>query len=825
MKKIILSIFLLGSVASVATAAYTGHIYVDSNNNGTFDKGEKTLPGVLVSDGLNVVKTANDGSFTLPGHAKESFIFVTIPSGYKVRDKHYYCINSERKIYDFALQPYDAGIKPDGSHKYVQITDTEISGVDNHDEWVNNVRDYAAGEQAAFIIHTGDICYEKGLKSHVKLMNTNNMGRPMFYCNGNHDLVDGKYGEELFESIYGPTYYSFDVGSTHYIVTPMLVGDRKPRYTKEDVYRWLKNDLAQIPQGKPIVIFSHDLVIENERLIYGINNKERIDLHAHNLKAWVYGHWHINYMRKWGDAFAAVTSPPDKAGIDHSANAFRVMHVDGKGDFKSELRYTYLNKEMQVTSPTKEQVPVLASGAVPLVVNVYSSASPVKEVTYTCWVDNKELFSEKKLRQATDWCWNGEVPLTSREKGKKITLKLKACFDNGDVIDRKTVFTYHPAHPEVKLTGNWENLLGNPQHVAIAGLASAHPLQMAWIKNIDANIYMTSPLVHNGKVYIASVDENLKGEAYVYCLGGKDGRLIWKYQTRNSVKNTIAINNGQVLAQDAQGYLYAINAENGKLNWEKQLVIKNPTSLIEGLVASGGIVYAGTGKGLCAINVENGNVIWQNKDWQSSMGATSTLTVGDHILIASSQWGALYAHDNKTGKLKWKASANGLRSRGASAAIHGDWLYVISEKSLFIMGVDNGEIIERKDLPFRVDVTSTPLVTDKEIIFGSVKDGLVALDKKTLEMKWNFKTDNALIFSAPYSRKPSATIETSPVLVGNTVYVGASDGTIYGLNKKNGQPVWRHKTGAPIFGSIAISGNALIVADFGGNVYAFVSKK
>ena len=28
----------------------------------------------------------------------------------------------------------------------------------------------------------------------------------------NHDLVKGKYGEELFESIYGPVYYSFDAG-------------------------------------------------------------------------------------------------------------------------------------------------------------------------------------------------------------------------------------------------------------------------------------------------------------------------------------------------------------------------------------------------------------------------------------------------------------------------------------------------------------------------------------------------------------------------------------------------------------------------------------
>lgn len=815
----------MGCAVSVAIAAYTGHVYVDSNNNGVFDKGERVLSGVLVSDGLNVVKTVNDGSFVLPGHAKERFIFITTPSGYKTGHKHYYRIHNDQKLYDFGLQPYNSGIKQDGSHKYVHITDTEISDVKNQDEWVGNVCDYVCHEQAAFIIHTGDLCYEKGLNSHSKLMNASRMGCPVFYCIGNHDLVKGNYGEELFESIYGPVYYSFDAGSTHYIVTPMLRGDHKPKYTKEDVYRWLKNDLAQIPQGKPIVIFSHDLVIDEGRFIYGINDVERINLHEHNLKAWVYGHWHINYIRKWGEAFSVSTSPLDKGGIDHSTNAFRMMHVDKKGDFVSELRYTYLHKKIQITSPIKDQVPVLASGAVPLAVNVYSSATPVKEVTYTCLVGSKVLFSDKKLQQVTDWCWNAEIPLTVEQKGKKITLKLKAYFNNGEMVEAKSAFTYDATSAEVKLTGNWENLLENPQHVVASQLALLQPLQMAWVKNVGANIYMTSPLVHNGKIYIASVDENLKGEAHVYSLDGKTGELIWKYPVRNSIKNTIAIDKGVVLAQDAQGYLYAINAESGELSWEKQLPVNDLPSLVEGLVTSNGVVYAGTGKGLCAIHIKDGKVIWQNKDWRSNMGATTTLSIGENTLIASSQWGALYAHDLKTGKLKWQANADGLRSRGASAAIHGDRLYIISDKSLFIMTVENGEIIERKELPFRVDVTSTPLLTDKEIIFGSVNAGLIALDNKTFALKWNFNTNNALIFTSPYSRKPSATIETSPVLVGNTVYVGASDGTIYGLNKKNGRLVWKHEAGAPILGSIAVSGNALIAADFGGNVYTFVSKK
>lgn len=822
MKKTILNIALLCCATFTASAAYTGRVFVDKNNNGLLDQGEKPMAGVAVSDGLNVVKTAKDGTFSLPGHDRERFIFITTPSGYKTDNRHYIRIDGQ-KSYDFALQPYGGGIGKDGSHKYVHISDTEIFNTENHSDWVNNVRDYAANEQAAFIIHTGDICYDKGMKAHIKLMNTANMNCPVFYTIGNHDLVKGKYGEELFESIYGPVFYSFDAGSTHYIVTPMLGGDYQPGYTKEDVYRWLKNDLAQIPAGKPIVVFNHDLLTYSDQFIYGINDREQINLNEHNLKAWVYGHWHINYMKKQGDVYSISTATLDKGGIDHSTSAFRVLHVDKKGDFVSELRYAYLDKHIKITAPAEGQVPVLSSGAVPLAVNVYSSATPVKEVTYTCLADGKTLFAGKKLSKATDWCWNAEVPLTARQEGKAITLKLKARFNNGDIAESETAFTYHQTEqPEVKLAGEWINLLGNPQHAVASVPALDQSLQMAWISNVGANIYMTSPLVYKEKIYVASVDEDLKGDAHIYALDGKTGSILWKYPVRNSIKGSITIDNGRVLAQDAQGYLYAVDAESGQLIWEKQLPVNGLPALIEGLVAANGIVYGGTGKGLCAIDTKDGHVIWQNQDWGQGEGTTTTFSIGKTVLIGSSQWNALYGNDLKTGKLKWTANTNGLRNRGSSVAVHGNLLYLISDKSFFILDEATGRVIVRKEMPFSVDVTSTPLLTDKEIIFGSARDGLIALDNETLEIKWKFNTGDALVYTSPYSRRPASTIETSPVLAGNTVYVGASDGTIYGINKEDGRPVWQHATGAPVFGSVTVSGNTLIAVDFGGNVYTFV---
>lgn len=815
MKKTFLFSCLM-AVAIPSMAAYTGHVYVDKNNNGVFDKGEKTLSGIKVSDGLNVVETAADGSFSLPGHDRERFIFMTTPSGYKTFNKHYHKIENRQAGYDFGLMPYDGGIRKDGSHKYIHITDTEIFNTQNHGDWVNNVRDYAANEQAAFIIHTGDICYEAGLKAHIKLMNTENMNCPVFYCIGNHDLVKGKYGEEVFENYYGPVYYSFDAGSTHYIVTPMPGGDHAPGYTREDVCRWLKNDLAHVKQGTPVVVFNHDLLTYDDTFIYG-SDTESVNLNEHNLKAWVYGHWHINYMKKQGDVYTICTSSLDKGGIDHSTTAFRVMHVDPKGDFTSELRYTYLDKNICIASPAG----VISSATVPVAVNVYSSVSPVKEVEYTCLADGKPIVKNKKLSPSTDWSWNGEMPLNAKYQGKEITLQVKARFNNGETAEAENTFTCRPEPVTPVFAADWNNLLGNAAHTASITVPLKSPLRLAWTNNVGANLYMTSPLIHNSKIYVASVDEDLTGKGHVYALDGKNGTVLWSYPVRNSIKNTIAIDSNLVFAQDAQGCLYAIDTETGKLCWEKQLPVNDLPALIDGLVADKGVVYAGAGKGLCAFDAPTGKQLWKNEDWGQGEGTTSTLTSGNGLLIGSAQWNALYGNDARTGKKLWAASENGLRNRGSSPAMHGALLYLISDKSFFILEAATGKVIVRKPLPYNVDVTSTPLLTDKEIIFGSAQKGLIALDSETLEEKWICPVGNALVYTCPYSRKPSATIETSPVLAGDTVYVAASDGTVYGVNKEDGKIVWRHATGAPVFGSAAISGNALVFADFGGNVYMF----
>lgn len=795
--------------------AYHGKVFEDKNGNGEWDKGEKYLAQIKVSDGLNVVTTDNKGIYNLPGHDKERFLFLTVPSGYKAVNNYYRRIDKNVKNYDFALVPYDAGIDRDGSHRFVQISDTEIFNTTGNERWVTDIRTYANKEKISFIVHTGDICYEKGMKEHIKLMNTANMNVPVYYCIGNHDLVKGEYGEEFFENLYGPVYYSFDVAGVHYIVTPMASGDYRPSYTKDDVCRWLKNDLAHVRKETPIYIFNHDILTYGEDFTYK-GDTESINLNNYNLKAWIYGHWHINHKKKQGSVYTICTSSLDKGGIDHSTSAYRVMHINGKGDFDSELRYAYLDKHVCIASPSGNTASCMVT------VNAYSSISPIEKIYYTCMKNGIQVGKNVMLKKQTDWTWNAEMPFIHRYIGNDMELQVVAEFKNGDVVKKQQHFCYLPDN-SVNLTGDWTNLLGNSSHTGENTSQLDSTLSLAWIRNVGANLYMSSPLIYDGKIYTASVDEDAEGKAAVYALDGKDGSLLWKYLVESSIKNTIAITDGKVFAQDVLGNLYAINCHSGTLDWKIKLPVNGLPALIEGLAADNGIVYAGTGKAMSAYNAHTGRLIWKNKDWGQREGTTSTLSVGNGVVVGSVQWAALYANDVKTGKQLWSINGYGLRNRGASAAIHNSLLYIISGKAFFIIEARTGRIVVRKELPYNVDVTSTPLLTDKEIIFGTAKDGLVALDNQTLEEKWSFLVEDALVYTSPYTRPMSGTIETSPALSGNIVFVAASDGYVYGIDKETGKVVWKYSTGAPLFGSVALSGNSLVITDFGGNVYLFKS--
>ena len=791
MNKLLIISFLLCFVTSI-NAFYQGRVFQDDNGNGSIDKNEKGIAGVKVSDGVNVVNTDENGFFNLPGDDVTRFVFITVPGGYQTTQKYYLSVHDHKESYDFGLKPYG---KTAEQARFIQITDTETY---EHHQWIDNIRDYANNQEVGFIVHTGDICYEKGLKFHAEAINNNTMGVPVFYCIGNHDLVKGDYGEQLFESLFGPVYYSFEAGNTHFIVTPMPHGDYKPSYTNEQVYNWLVNDLKHVAPSMNVVVFNHDLLTFEDEFIFKGNKKQALNLNEHNLKAWIYGHWHINFAKQHGEdgPISVCASSPDKGGIDHSPSNFLVYDVTADGDVNITPRYAYVDRQLIINSPMehldieKEQKDLLVS------VNTYHSAANTKMVNAVI-TDDKGKQLTFDLHQNSDWSWSANVPVKKKWRKTKLQLSVDATFTNGATINRIHTFAVKDENER------------------------SEPLQLKWLSNIKANTWMAKPIVADRKVFIASIDDFGLEACGIHALDSETGRLLWRYTTTGSVKNTICYAEGIVLATDHFGITYAIDADTGHLVWKKELGQKSLGAYITGNVVKDGIYYTGFGNYLKALDVKSGQVLWNNNAWNGGEGDASTMIVANDVLITGSNWRALYAHNLKDGKLLWKKSADGFRFRSSSATYHNDTLVVASQKGIGLMNSHSGEVYKYIETPYDIQVATKPLCVDQFIIIGTSTEGLVAFDRNSGNEVWKVKTGEALFYSAPYSKPESSTVESAPVLLNDTIYLGASDGYLYRINPKNGEVMQKVELGAPVFSPITAVPNGFVVTDFGGSVYLF----
>lgn len=772
--------------AGAAFATYKGQVFIDKNGNNHADKGEKGVRNIAVSDGLNVVLTDSNGFYELPGTAKTRHIFITVPAGFKSSSAHYIKVDKETLSYNFGIQTF--AVSKSKHTRFIQITDTESY---EDGGWIEPIRDYANGHDVSFIVHTGDICYEKGLNFHAKALTSSTMGVPTYYCIGNHDLVKGEYGEALFEKLFGPTYYSFEAGDTHFVVTPMLNGDYKPSYTKEDVYRWLVNDLKLVDRSKKLVIFNHDLLTYGDDFIYGVDDKQQINLNEHNLKAWIYGHWHINYMKRHGagGVVSVCSSTPDKGGIDHSSSNFLVYDISEKGKLSIEPRYNYIKKHLvfnMVSDLQNEDV-------IKLTVNSYNTVAPIKKVAFR--VESDKRYSRwYGVKVETDWSWSTAVKIKEVGSfGINSRIRVSAWLDNGDTITR------------VK---------------ALHNSISAN-VKLVWMNNMGGNSWMCSPVYANGKVFAATMDEFAHRHCYISSFDAASGKLLWRYTTGSSVKNTICVEQGRVLATDEDGVAYALDADSGRLIWRKELGKNYLPAFVSGTTARNGVCYTGFGSYLSALSVADGSTIWKDGGWSGGEGTTSTHILTGDVLVASSNWNALFGHAATTGKMLWKVSEQGVRFRSGTSVVADDTLYVAADKNIVKMNPTTGTIYSVHPTNYGLQVATTPLVTAGTIVLGTADGGVVSFNRGDVSEKWRANVGTSLIYTSPYAKPVAATVEGAPKPIGNNICFGASDGFLYIVDSTNGKVLERVELGSPVLGSVNVEGRSIYVTDFGGNIYRF----
>lgn len=251
----------------------------------------KPVENVVVSDGASVVKTNTEGRYYLQSDKKRDYVFVSIPTGYRVKSdriypQHYSKFNSA-----------DASIKEQHNFELVKNENTDYIILGLADMHVANVRNTPKQFTERFIPDVNATiaeyksrgkevyCISLGDNSHDLYWYTYNLAlgatkpylekinAPIFQCMGNHDndpyCADDFLAENTWRKEMGPSYYSFNLGQIHYVVldniiyqnnggTQGSIGDRSYdlRITTEQL-EWLKKDLDAVAKSTPLVIAMH----------------------------------------------------------------------------------------------------------------------------------------------------------------------------------------------------------------------------------------------------------------------------------------------------------------------------------------------------------------------------------------------------------------------------------------------------------------------------------------------------------------------------------------------------------------------------------------
>jgi eukaryotic-like serine/threonine-protein kinase len=278
------------------------------------------------------------------------------------------------------------------------------------------------------------------------------------------------------------------------------------------------------------------------------------------------------------------------------------------------------------------------------------------------------------------------------------------------------------------------------------------------------DFYLSSPSVWSGAVYFGSSDGN------VYSVDAASGALKWKFHTGDVVHSSPAIADGVLYIGSWDTHLYALDAAGGAEKWRFK-----------------------TG---------------EDPEIHNHVGIQSSPAIADGIVFFGSRDSYAYGVDAATGKQLWKFSTNGSWVNN-SMVVHDGKAYFGTSIPGFLHAVEAKSGKAVFDLPTGTPVFASMALAGDMLYLGNFGGKLTAIELKTQKPAWVFETDGArqnagaltnadgtikfeVVFSSPnlfyddmvigvHKLFTMGTILSSPVVVGNTVYFGSTDGNLYAL--------------------------------------------
>lgn len=278
--------------------------------------GSQPVVGAVVSDGYTTTTTDRDGVYQLKSNERARFVFVSVPADYEVPmdrglPKIYQELPPDRSQVirrDFSLKKQPivnkfqllalADVQIGQSVELNWFRQTEIPQII---DYVNSMK----SESPVYGISLGDLVWDNMTYFQEYATEIKRLGLPVFQVVGNHDhdrtvLMDDYNAARQFESNFGPTYYSYNIGNCHFVVLDNVDYNGHSDYSAhitQNQLDWLKEDLKHVSKDKLIILGTHIYTSRRDRPTLGLRNKEDLYKLLEGYKVRILtGHLHNNRM-------------------------------------------------------------------------------------------------------------------------------------------------------------------------------------------------------------------------------------------------------------------------------------------------------------------------------------------------------------------------------------------------------------------------------------------------------------------------------------------------------------------------------------------------
>ena len=270
--------------------------------------------------------------------------------------------------------------------------------------------------------------------------------------------------------------------------------------------------------------------------------------------------------------------------------------------------------------------------------------------------------------------------------------------------------------------------------------------------------------------------------------------IVWEFDSksnRNDFSASCISDNDTIYASILPGLLYAINIEDGTLRWS-QAIGENPTAP----VTHEDLVFIGHSDGLSVFD-SDGSSGW----WISGADVVSDPVVCNDVVIFGDKNGDVYSYSLDNREEQWTLS---FLDEARISSENDDCIYVASGDSCYAVDVNSSDILW--NFSSNGMITSTPVINDGVVYFGSWDTFVYVLNASTGDLIWMYETGWG--------------IDTSPAVGNNMVFVGSHDNNFYALNMTDGSLEWFFTCNAGIHSSPVIFGNNVFFGSDDGRLYS-----